>query len=571
MDTFPGPVSKQCSKVILEQMDNSIYIINENEENSEIGFFCYIKYKKYKKPVLITSSKAINPDYLMNNKSIDVKMNNKTTRVKIGKIKIIKEKYDLSIIEIKENKDNKIKFVEVDEKLYKLFPEADYINDSMYIIHNSGDKNVYASYGMVNDINDSKIFLSCNINSKSNNSPIFNLGNNKLIGVYKEKKENNGNKENPKYFKGGIFFKFIINTFINEFKRFEHNNIYKSTWNEIDILINIETKKDINNNKIYFLYNYPHTESSEKEHNDNNLSILEQLNPELYIDNVQKEFHNYYNFENEGKYNIKIKFNKYLTDTSYMFAGCKNIISINFIRFKSSKIQNMKYMFYNCTNLRNANLLLLDTNEVTDMSNMFSNCINLTNLDLSSFDTKKVTNISSMFENCDNLENLYLTSFEHSNVKKKINKTQLLNDFHVLNKYEILSPDYSEYDYNFKIIILGNELSRRGMLINEALYDGSSISLNASTTFGFKLHSFFLRYQEEIIKLEIWDFEEQDMYTSLTGVFYRKASLAIILYSIDDKKCDDSIKQLVKQCKNSSSSDIKMVLVGNKIDIDEEE
>ena len=566
METYPGPVSKQCSKIILEQMDNSIYTINENEQNPEIGFFCYIKYKKYKKPVLISSSKAINPDYLKNNTSINVKMNNKTTIVEIGKIKIIKETYDLSIIEIKENKNNQIKFLDVDEKLYELYPEADYVRDSIYIIHNNGDKNVYTSYGMVNDVNDSKIFFSCNINSKSKNSPIFNLNNNKLIGVY---------KENSKYFNEGIFFKFIINTFINEFKRLEHNNIYKTTWNEIDILINIEdNKKDINNNKIYFLYNYHDIESSEKENNnDNNKNLKEfkKLNPELHIDNVQKEFQNFYVFENEGQHNIKIKFNKQLTDTSYMFAGCENIISINFIRFKSSKIKNMKYMFYNCKNLRNANLLLLDTNEVTDMSYMFFNCQNLINLDLSSFDTKKVTDITYMFEKCDNLENLYLTSFEHSNVAKKINKSQLLNDFHVLNKYEILSPDYSEYDYNFKVIILGNELSGKRLLINEALYDGVTNLNTSTTTFGFNLHSFFLRYKEEIIKLEIWDFPGHEIYSNLNNVFYRKASLAIILYSIDDKNYKDSIKKLLKQCKNFCGSDIKYVLVGNKIDIDEEE
>ena len=40
-----------------------------------------------------------------------------------------------------------------------------------------------------------------------------------------------------------------------------------------------------------------------------------------------------------------------------MFAGCKNIISIDLENFKSEKVENMEYMFYNCNNLENINLL----------------------------------------------------------------------------------------------------------------------------------------------------------------------------------------------------------------------
>ena len=38
MEKYPKPVPKQCSKVILDQMDNSICKINEKT----IGFFCKI-------------------------------------------------------------------------------------------------------------------------------------------------------------------------------------------------------------------------------------------------------------------------------------------------------------------------------------------------------------------------------------------------------------------------------------------------------------------------------------------------------------------------------------------------
>ena len=40
-----------------------------------------------------------------------------------------------------------------------------------------------------------------------------------------------------------------------------------------------------------------------------------------------------------------------------MFAGCENIININFISFNTKFVENMKFMFYGCKNIKNINLL----------------------------------------------------------------------------------------------------------------------------------------------------------------------------------------------------------------------
>ena len=74
------------------------------------------------------------------------------------------------------------------------------------------------------------------------NSPIFNITNNKLIGLYK------GNLIN---YNKGLFFKFIIKEFINEYKYTNKLLRFDRKKNEINILFNIN-KKDINKD-IYFL------------------------------------------------------------------------------------------------------------------------------------------------------------------------------------------------------------------------------------------------------------------------------------------------------------------------------
>ena len=44
--------------------------------------------------------------------------------------------------------------------------------------------NILISYGVIKEINNNKIILNRNIKSNYNFSPIFNLYNNKLIGIY---------------------------------------------------------------------------------------------------------------------------------------------------------------------------------------------------------------------------------------------------------------------------------------------------------------------------------------------------------------------------------------------------
>ena len=46
MDKYPKPTSRQCTKIILEQMDNFIFKLSEKEENIITGFFCYKNMKE---------------------------------------------------------------------------------------------------------------------------------------------------------------------------------------------------------------------------------------------------------------------------------------------------------------------------------------------------------------------------------------------------------------------------------------------------------------------------------------------------------------------------------------------
>ena len=136
------------------------------------------------------------------------------------------------MVEIKEEEYN-FNYLELDDNLYKDEVELFYYKESIYIINYDKNNSVFVSYGLINNLNKSELIISGNINSNLHGYPIFNVINNKIIGIF---------NSNNKYFNKGIFFNYLISEFIN------------IPYNEIDIKITVkEDDLNFNNKKIYFL------------------------------------------------------------------------------------------------------------------------------------------------------------------------------------------------------------------------------------------------------------------------------------------------------------------------------
>ena len=137
------------------------------------------------------------------------------------------------------------------------------------------------------------------------------------------------------------------------------------------------------------------------------------------------------------------------------------------------------------------------------------------------------------------------------------------------NKYnaEILNlpNEFSEYQINFKVIIIGNSSVGKTCITNQAT---KNIFLNNyQATIGMEIFSLFLRIDKKIIKLQIWDTCGQEIYRSLITNFYRSSSLAIIVYAINQRESFKDLSLWIKELKLNNSPDTKIILVGNKLDL----
>ena len=144
------PVTKQNTQKILNQMENSFYKININGEISIIGIFTHIKNQDINLPVIIIN-KYIKFEKI--EESVKLFINNDYKIINLGDAKYHNKEYNITILEIIENKNININYLEIDNLLFENDYEIHYSNESIYIIHYNNQNNILVSYNSIKDIN----------------------------------------------------------------------------------------------------------------------------------------------------------------------------------------------------------------------------------------------------------------------------------------------------------------------------------------------------------------------------------------------------------------------------------
>ena len=164
---------------------------------------------------------------------------------------------------------------------------------------------------------------------------------------------------------------------------------------------------------------------------------------------------------------------------------------------------------------------------------------------------------------------------ENQNEEKENKEKEQTNDDSEKEKndeiskdFEILSSDSAQYDYNYKIIIIGDSGVGKTCLTYRAT--SGEFREKMAATIGFEYFPFVVKYKNKILKLEIWDTCGQEAYRSLIKSFFNNSSLAIIVYAVDNKKSFSSIDEWIRQCRSLCSPDTRFFLIGNKNDVEEE-
>jgi len=391
----PNPVSIKNTKKILFQMENFICKIYLKNGGTGTGFFCKIPFNNNLLPVLITNNHVLDENDIDSNKIINIMINNEVKKIELDnlRLKYTNSDLDITIIEIKPNKDEVHNYLEIDEDYKdkkKETIEFEYKNMPIYILHYpNGELSV--SYGIIKTIKDNlKIDHCCCTEQGSSGSPILSLKTLKVIGIHY------GSAQNI-MLNFGTFIKNVIDEFNKYYEKINKNE------NEINIIY------ETNDEGIENIFGEKFVEK-----NKNNI--------ELFINGNKNVLINKYNLR-KGENNIKIIIKNKITNLEYMFYDCKYLKKIEGLKYLDTKnINNFSNMFYGCSSLSDIKALQnWNVSNGNDFNWMFLGCSSLS--DVKPLENWNVSNghyYIGMFRGCSSLLDIKtLQNWNLSNWKYK--------------------------------------------------------------------------------------------------------------------------------------------------------
>ena len=136
----------------------------------------------------------------------------------------------------------------------------------------------------------------------------------------------------------------------------------------------------------------------------------------------------------------------------------------------------------------------------------------------------------------------------------------------VINIEEVSSQDVKE-DFKLKIVVIGDSGVGKTNLIRRFI--SNTFTENSKATVGVEFTSKSYKINEHIFKIELWDTAGQERYKSITAVYYKGAKGALVVYDTTSKSSFDNIDKWMEEIKDKTDKDIKLMLIGNKIDLKE--
>jgi len=122
------------------------------------------------------------------------------------------------------------------------------------------------------------------------------------------------------------------------------------------------------------------------------------------------------------------------------------------------------------------------------------------------------------------------------------------------------------YRYLFKYIIVGDTAVGKSCLLLQ--FTDKRFTPVHDLTIGVEFGSRTVTINNNPVKLQIWDTAGQEKFRSITRSYYRGAAGALLVYDITRRETFEHLTSWLEDCRKYSSSDITIMLIGNKSDLE---
>jgi small GTP-binding protein len=121
----------------------------------------------------------------------------------------------------------------------------------------------------------------------------------------------------------------------------------------------------------------------------------------------------------------------------------------------------------------------------------------------------------------------------------------------------------------FKIILLGDSGVGKSSIISRFISDRFSLCPDATIGVSFCIKP--VTVGEEAINLQVWDTAGQEIYRAVTRSYYRNSDCAVLVCDLTKQWSFESLSYWVKDIQMLAPEKCKIVIVGNKVDLNPRE
>ncbi|KAL0478237.1 Ras-related protein Rab [Acrasis kona] len=117
-----------------------------------------------------------------------------------------------------------------------------------------------------------------------------------------------------------------------------------------------------------------------------------------------------------------------------------------------------------------------------------------------------------------------------------------------------------------KLVIAGDSACGKSCLVLR--YVENTFSLNHVSTIGLDFRIKMLERGDKKVKLQVWDTAGQERFRAMASSYFRVAQGVIITFDVTNEESFHGINVWMRQIREHAPEGIKIILVGNKIDLD---
>jgi small GTP-binding protein len=127
------------------------------------------------------------------------------------------------------------------------------------------------------------------------------------------------------------------------------------------------------------------------------------------------------------------------------------------------------------------------------------------------------------------------------------------------------SGDADQYDYLFKIVLLGDSGVGKSNLLTRFVHN--TFAADSKSTIGVEFATKSIETEGRRVKLQIWDTAGQERFRAITSAYYRGALGALLIYDVTRRETFAGVEKWLDELRQHADERVFVMLVGNKSDL----